>query len=202
MVVDDEEDVTRLISTILKNGGYRVTEAYSGIEALEKLREETPDLILLDIMMPKVSGWDVLREVKQRERTRNIPVAMLTAKKLDLETFARDEITKLVDYIEKPFTSESLLNKVRKLLCEIQESKVIINELKKIDPALAEEYERVSQELFLFKNLSKTLRDVIEKYKKAGQTENLLRYESILRTEEKTIAILEKRKKELAKKVC
>lgn len=177
-------------------------EAFSGMEALEKLKTEKPDLILLDIMMPQNSGWDVLSEVKRDERTRDIPVAMLTAKKLDFDTFAREDLRKLVDYIEKPFTAESLSGKVRELLCEVQASKTLSSELKKIDSELAEEYERITQEILLFKNLTRTLKNIIENCKNRGETENILRYENILKTEERAIRILEERKKEIEKKVC
>jgi CheY-like chemotaxis protein len=112
MVIDDEEDILFIVKRILDGMGHKTIMASSGKEALEKLKEEIPDLILLDIMMPYLDGWETLKRIRDRDELKNIPVSMLTAKSLTPETSTRIDIKELVDYIEKPFTKETLLKKV------------------------------------------------------------------------------------------
>jgi CheY-like chemotaxis protein len=80
LLVDDEPDIVYLVRKYLENGGYEVVEAYGGLEAIRKTRKERPDLVLLDIMMPDLDGWDVSRALKSREETRHIPIVMLSVK--------------------------------------------------------------------------------------------------------------------------
>ncbi len=109
LVVDDEERNLRLVKAILAPEGYEVVLAYSGQEGLEKARESSPDIILLDIMMPAMNGFEVLRILRQQS---NIPVIMLTAKK---------EVTSAIDsfhlgaddYVRKPFRKGELLTRIR-----------------------------------------------------------------------------------------
>lgn len=110
MFVDDERDVVDSVKSILKKGGYDVVTAYSGKECLKKLESEKVDLILLDIMMPEMDGWDVCAKIKENKKTEKIPVVFLTAK--------TDPISKgmgklaSADYIEKPFDIKDLLRRV------------------------------------------------------------------------------------------
>lgn len=110
MFVDDETDVVESVKSILKKGGYGVVTAYSGKECLKKLEYEKVDLILLDIMMPELDGWDVCAKIKENKKTEKIPVIFLTAK--------TDSISKGVgrlasaDYIEKPFDIKDLLKRI------------------------------------------------------------------------------------------
>src|SRR5207302_8824550 len=81
LVVDDEPDITALVAYHLAKVGYRVTTAASGRDALAAAREERPDLVVLDLMLPGVSGYDVLAELRRREETKDIGVILLTARK-------------------------------------------------------------------------------------------------------------------------
>jgi len=115
MVVDDDTDILELARLVLEGGGYRVIPASSGADALRTLAGERPDLILLDINMPGMDGWQVLRLLKVDERTSAIPVALFSIK-----SQVRDRVFGLqggaCDYIAKPFECDELLGRVRGIL--------------------------------------------------------------------------------------
>ncbi len=117
LIVDDDEDILLIVQTILASAGYSAFTAHNGREGIETARELKPDLILLDVMMPELSGWEVCTTLKNAPETRQIPIAMLTVK-----SEIRDLITGMQvgadDYITKPFTRRKLLLTVRKLLEE------------------------------------------------------------------------------------
>ncbi len=117
LIVDDDEDILLIVQTILASAGYSAFTAHNGREGVETARELRPDLILLDVMMPELSGWEVCTTLKNAPETRQIPIAMLTVK-----SEIRDLITGMQvgadDYITKPFTRRKLLSTVRKLLDE------------------------------------------------------------------------------------
>lgn len=114
LVVDDEEDLLKLVSYNLKNYGYRVDCAVSGEEALEKIKQTSPDLILLDLMLPGIDGLDVCRVVKNDSRTSHIPVIMLTAKGEEADIVTGLEIG-ADDYVTKPFSPRVLLARIKAL---------------------------------------------------------------------------------------
>ena len=111
LVVDDEEDILHFLELVLREKGYDVATASSGHEALTRAQLDRPDLILLDIMMPQMDGWEVLKLLRVEADTARIPVAMLSAR-----TEAKDRVQGLqegaVDYICKPFSLQELLAKI------------------------------------------------------------------------------------------
>jgi len=115
LVVDDENDILELISIILSDNDITVYKAKDGLSGLEIARKKKPDLILLDIMMPEIDGWEVLKILKIDDETRNIPVAMLTCK-----TEIKDKVLGIqegaIDYITKPFLTDDIIKKVKNLL--------------------------------------------------------------------------------------
>jgi EAL domain-containing protein (putative c-di-GMP-specific phosphodiesterase class I)/DNA-binding response OmpR family regulator len=117
LIVDDDEDILLIVQTILANAGYSAFTARNGREGVDLAVELRPDLILLDVMMPELSGWEVCTTLKNAPETRQIPIAMLTVK-----SEIRDLITGMQvgadDYITKPFTRRKLLSTVRRLLDE------------------------------------------------------------------------------------
>ena len=115
LAVDDDKHIADLLKVVLEEEGYSVVPVYGGGECLEKLKEMKPDLILLDIAMPKMNGWQVLEAIKQNERTKGIPVVMLTGTEaeLDKETMRAKGVE---DYILKPFVHEDLLRRVKRIL--------------------------------------------------------------------------------------
>ena len=108
LFVDDEKDLVRSAEIYLTGAGYDFHSAYDGIEALKKLEELTPDLIILDITMPRLNGWDVLRMLQQDPEKANIPVLVLTAHDRDAEK-ARGWELGATWYHAKPFSFEELL---------------------------------------------------------------------------------------------
>ena len=114
MVVDNEPDIVDLTRTVLEIGGYNVIPAYSGEECLKKLDKNKVDLILLDIMMPGMSGWDVFNRIKKKNSEMKIAFMSVLEISDKRKQVLLDE--GLSDYIMKPFDKESLLNKIDKIL--------------------------------------------------------------------------------------
>ena len=116
MVVDDEKNLQELVKAILEEEKYEVITVSSGAECLEKLKKVKPDLILLDMMMPRMSGREVLELIRNNPRTKNLKVAFLTVARYS-ET-GKEALTKLktVDYIEKPFDKNELVRRVKKII--------------------------------------------------------------------------------------
>jgi len=115
LVVDDEPDITALVAYHLAKSGYRVTTAANGRDGLRAAREERPDLVVLDLMLPGISGYDVLAELRRREETRDLGVILLTARKDE-----PDRIKGLSlgadDYLPKPFSPQELVLRVGAVL--------------------------------------------------------------------------------------
>ena len=111
MVVDDEQDVRLSVQQILEMSGYMVTQAENGRDCLVKLEKETPDLVVLDIMMPGMSGWDVAAKIKENPSWTNIPIVFLTAKGDEMSVGMGGLAS--VDYIVKPFRHEEVLARVK-----------------------------------------------------------------------------------------
>ncbi|MBN1866600.1 response regulator [Candidatus Sumerlaeota bacterium] len=115
LAVDDESDVLLVIKAGLENEGFQVQTASNGADALELARDELPDLIVLDVMMPKMNGFEVLRELKNSEETALIPVVMLTG--LSDSQKIRQAILSGTDYyVVKPFDFDDLVMKIRTAL--------------------------------------------------------------------------------------
>ncbi len=116
LVVDDSRIVRAMVSDVLRAEGYRVREASDGREALARIQESRPDLVLLDVMMPEMDGYEVCRALRRNEREEEyIPILMLTAKG-DVEDLARGLAAGADDYIAKPFDNLELLARVKSLL--------------------------------------------------------------------------------------
>ncbi len=115
LVVDDERPVVMVIETNLKIAGYEVLTAYNGREALEKMRSERPDCVVLDVMMPEMNGWQVLEEIRDDEDLCDTQVIMLTAMVDDADISRGYELG--VDlYLTKPFEPEELLEFVGRVI--------------------------------------------------------------------------------------
>ncbi len=112
LVVDDEESTVTMTKMILENEGFQVITAYSGEESIKKAEAEKPDLILMDMMMPGISGLEACKTLKAQTSTKTIPVLMFTvlAREIDYEN-AREAGAKTI--LKKPFTHESLLKEVK-----------------------------------------------------------------------------------------
>lgn len=120
LVVDDEKEITYLVKKFLEPEGFEVFTANSGQEALTLLETCTPDFIFLDLFMPGMSGWDVLREI--RKKLKHVPVAMLTVQPL-YESIDREEVEDIVDYITKPFDKADLIETLKQVPGLLREDK-------------------------------------------------------------------------------
>lgn len=118
LIVDDEPDIVETLSFMLQARNFDVVTASDGLEALSKVKSERPDLVLLDIMMPGMDGYDVCVKLKTDKETKNIPVVMLTARG-ENEAVIRAHKSGANDYIVKPFTLPTLVNKLNRLLYKV-----------------------------------------------------------------------------------
>jgi len=117
LIIDDDPDIRQFLGDLLETEGYRVCSAPSGPEGIEKAVGERPDLVLLDIMMPEMDGYEVCERLKAGGETCDIPVVMVTVKN-DIADISRSLVTGAVGFIVKPFDSESLLQMVEMVLTQ------------------------------------------------------------------------------------
>lgn len=117
LIVEDEESLLKLESILLTSKGFEVKGVSNGKAALESLEEDKPDLILLDIMLPEIDGFEVCQRIKANPETKNIPVIMLTAKK-SREDMARGELVGADWYITKPFKSAMVIETIQRFMAK------------------------------------------------------------------------------------
>lgn len=115
LIVDDEEHILELIKFNLENNGYKVLQCGNGTDALKLAKSEKPDLILLDVMLPGIDGYDVCKEIRKDISISNLPIIMITAKSEELDKILGLELG-ADDYITKPFSIRELLARVKALL--------------------------------------------------------------------------------------
>jgi len=114
--IEDEPEMIDLVRLILGRKGFNVIGANGGIEGLETVRRLRPDLVLLDLMMPDMDGWEVYQQIKADPSLREIPVVVVTAKAQSIDKVLGLHIAKVDDYITKPFGPQELLESVEKIL--------------------------------------------------------------------------------------
>lgn len=116
LIADDHDDNRELLRLLLSGAGYKVREARDGNECLTNAQSEPPDLIVVDLSMPILDGWGLLRELKADQRTQTIPCMVVTAH----ADFARNEAleTGFAAYVSKPYTAEAILDTIAKILAE------------------------------------------------------------------------------------
>ena len=115
LVADDEEDVRELVTYRLTRSGYDVIGAGDGLEAFELATARTPDLMVLDVMMPKLDGYELTRRVRAEEALRSIPVILLTARSQETDVDRGFQVG-ADDYLRKPFNPDELVARVRAVL--------------------------------------------------------------------------------------
>jgi DNA-binding response OmpR family regulator len=115
LTVDDDDRIRRVVEINLQRAGYRVTAARDGVEALEQIEQERPDLVLLDINMPRMDGIELLRRLRAAAETASLPVVLLTAKTQD-EDILEGKRSGADYYLPKPFSPVDLLAVVREVL--------------------------------------------------------------------------------------
>jgi len=122
LCIEDEPEMIELVRLILERKGFRVTGALGGEKGLEELRKEKPDLILLDLMMPDMDGWEVYRQMKADPNLANIPVIVVTAKAQSIDKVLGLHIAKVEDYVTKPFGPQELLDSIIKVFGGVDKS--------------------------------------------------------------------------------
>jgi two-component system alkaline phosphatase synthesis response regulator PhoP len=120
LIIDDDPDFVAAVKTVLDGNGYKTVVAYTGEDGLVAVQKENPDMVLLDVMLPQKDGFSVCKELKEDEKTRSIPVIMLTsiAEKLTEPDYARAMAVthKADDYLEKPVEQKELLKRIQRLI--------------------------------------------------------------------------------------
>lgn len=138
LVVDDEERMVRFIRLNLEHDGFQVVEAFRGAQAIDKLRSSLPDLILLDVMLPDIDGFEVLRMIREIS---SVPVIMLTAKGEEDDRVRGLELG-ADDYITKPFSPRELVSRVRAVLRRTESTAGTIHGLIEVDDRLKLDFDR------------------------------------------------------------
>jgi CheY-like chemotaxis protein len=116
LVVDDEPDIVRFVAKLMTTRGHEVRTAADGFEALELVAAEHPDVIILDLHLPTMDGFEVCRRLKSDEATRGIPIVMMTAAYVSMEDARKGEHSGADEYVVKPFLREVLIHNVERLL--------------------------------------------------------------------------------------
>ena len=114
--VEDEVEMIDLIRLILTREGYEVVVAKGGLQALQVIEDVHPDLVLLDLMMPDLAGWEVYQRIKANPVTKDIPVIVVTARAQSIDKVLGFHIARVDDYITKPFGPSDLLNSIKTVL--------------------------------------------------------------------------------------
>ena len=158
LVVDDSPMIVDVFVTMLERGGYRPITAFSGEECLEVLNATPPDLVLLDIMMEPMDGWETLERIKTSPELRSIPVLMLTAKPLTPEE-ANEYGPYIEDYILKPTTHHQLYEAIEHVLARRHSIATNIERAREtgVDQKLVDEYERLAKSVDINRRLLKIL---------------------------------------------
>jgi DNA-binding response OmpR family regulator len=118
LCIEDEPEMIDLIRLILGRKGFEVSGASGGEDGILKVRQEKPDLVLLDLMMPFVDGWEVYQQMKADEDTKDIPVIVVTAKAQSIDKVLGLHIAKVDDYIAKPFSPKDLISSVERVFAK------------------------------------------------------------------------------------
>lgn len=120
LIVDDDPDILEGIITILESQPYRLATARDGIMCMELVRKEKPDLLILDLLMPRMDGWGVIREMRSEPRYADVPILVLTTviedasrRRYELETGMTMDVQ---DYVQKPARPDDLINRIEKML--------------------------------------------------------------------------------------
>lgn len=114
--IEDDLEMIDLVNLILNRHGYQVLGAHGGKNGLDLVNAELPDLVLLDLMMPGMDGWEVYQQLKANEKTRSIQIIIITAKAQDIDRVLGLHIAKVEDYICKPFRPQELLDSVERVM--------------------------------------------------------------------------------------
>ena len=122
--IEDDPEMIDLVRLILEKKGFSVIGANGGRQGLDLVRQRQPALILLDLMMPDMDGWDVYQQLKADEATRNTPVIIITAKSQNIDRVLGIHVAKVDDYISKPFRPQEIIDSIEKVLANAKTQSV------------------------------------------------------------------------------
>ena len=114
--IDDDIEMIYLIKMILERKGYEIISINDGLESFEIIKNEQPDLVMLDLMMPNIDGWDIYHQLKSNEITSDIPVIIISAKAQPIDKVLGLQVAKVNNYISKPFRPQELIDSIEKIL--------------------------------------------------------------------------------------
>lgn len=118
--IEDDPEMIDLVTLILNRRGYEIKGAHGGRQGLDIVLQILPDIVLLDLMMPDMDGWDVYHQLKANEKTANIPVIIITAKAQAIDRVLGLHIAKVDDYISKPFRPQELLDSIESVYSRME----------------------------------------------------------------------------------
>ncbi len=112
LIVDDDPDMVEIIRLVVEEAGYETSGAHDGPDSLRKLKSEHPDLVLLDIMMPGMDGWDILHHMKRDPSIKDTPVIVVTARTQTVDKMIGLHVARVQDYVTKPFGNRELIQRI------------------------------------------------------------------------------------------
>jgi DNA-binding response OmpR family regulator len=117
---EDDNDMVELVRIILGREGYQITGIAEGQAGIKAVQQDLPDVVLLDLILPDMNGWEIYQQLKHDESTADIPVIVITAKAQSIDKVLGLEIAKVDDYISKPFTPQELIERVDRVISGIK----------------------------------------------------------------------------------
>jgi len=114
--IEDDIEMTYLIKMILERKGYEIISTNNGLEGFELVEKENPDLVLLDLMMPEIDGWEIFQQLRSNNKTENIPVIVISAKAQPIDKVLGLQVAKVNNYVGKPFKPQELIESIESIL--------------------------------------------------------------------------------------
>ncbi len=193
LIVDDEYEVAEVVKKMLQSRGFTVIAAHSGEECLQQLQKEKVDLILLDILMPRIDGWETLKKIKSNEKWKDIPVSILTALPLTPDDTKDKPINLIENYIVKPFSKKILVQKIEDILERETEIQKMYEKIRKeVGEEYAEEYKKLSFAVNRHRRLIAVIVD-------SAVSELKESIKNVILSQKRMIKIMNKRIKEIEK---
>ncbi|OEU82234.1 MAG: hypothetical protein BA873_13290 [Desulfobulbaceae bacterium C00003063] len=201
MVVDDEPDIVELLLLMLEGPDYEVITTHSGSGCLEKLEQDIPDLILLDLIMPELDGWEVLARIRKDDRLKSIPVIILTAKQLTADV-VRKKARYITEYLVKPLTKEGLISVIEDITSSSKKLSEFITAARNagVDQEMIDRYAQLDQQTSTYRRLHISLMQIYTKkiLKEEGPARNTMRsIERFIDLQERNLAELHAKIEEL-----
>ncbi len=115
LVIEDDMDIAELVKLVLETESYTVESVLDPLEAIDKAKSYKPDAILLDLLMPKLNGWEIFKQLRKDKEFDDVPIAILTAKSEEIDTMVGLHVMNADGYITKPFGKQELIDKINEL---------------------------------------------------------------------------------------